>query len=161
MRVLRRPGSRRLVRFPQGVTARLTDEQHGRAEPEPDDRDPEEEWRRAKTGRFGDEPGQECHAGDGDVARSLVQAEREPAVPRTDEVDLHQDGGRPRQALVDPEQDIRGDDPRPIRGQDQHERDRNPDEPACNEDGLPPDAIGQRSCDEIRDGLGQAECDQE
>ena len=143
------------------MTARLADEQDGCPEPEPDDRDPEEERRRAKTGRFGDEPGQERHAGDGDIARRLVQAKGEPAVPRTDEVDLHQDGGRPRQALVDPEEDVRGDDPGPVRRQDQHERDRHPDEPAGNENGLPPDAIGQRSGDEIRDGLGQAECDQE
>ena len=139
----------------------LADEQDGGAQPEPDDRDPEEERSRAKTGRFGDEPGQERDSGDGDVAGRLVEAEGEPAVSRTDEVDLHQDRGRPCQTLVDPEKHVRRDDPGPVRGQDQQERDGHPDEPAGHENGLPSDAVGQRSRDQVRDRLGQAECDQE
>ena len=122
---------------------------------------PEEERRRAEAGRLGDQPGQEGDDGHGEVARRLVQPEGKAPVPRTDEVDLHQHGRRPGQALVDPEQDVGRDDPTPVGRQDQQERDGQTDEPAGDQDRLPPDAIRQRSGDEVGDRLGQAERDEE
>ena len=123
---------------------------------------PEEERRRAKAGRLGDQPGQERRRGPrrGSPAASFSPRAR-PAVPRPDEVDLHQDRRRPGQALVDPEQDVGRDDPAPVGRQDQQERDGQTDEPAGDQDRLPPDAIGQRAGDEVGDRLGQAERDEE
>ena len=61
--------------------------------------------------------------GDAAVAGGLVEPEREAASARADEVDLHHDGHRPREALVDAEQDVGGDDPRPARRRRDQERD--------------------------------------
>lgn len=52
---------------------------------------------------------------DGGVAGGVVQAGGEAASGRADEVDLHIDGHRPGQALVQAEQDVGGDDPAPGR----------------------------------------------
>ena len=67
---------------------------------------------------------------DAAVAGRLVEAEREAAALGTDEVDLHHDRHRPRQALVDAEQDVGGDDPAPARGDGDQQRDGQRDRPA-------------------------------
>ena len=54
--------------------------------------------------------------GDAEVAGRLVQAEREAASGRAGEVDLHHDGHRPGQPLVDAEQHVGGDDEPPADG---------------------------------------------
>ena len=58
-----------------------------------------------------------CRGGDrhAAIAGSLVQPERQPPLPRPDEVDLHDHRHRPCEALVDPEQRVRGHDPGPAR----------------------------------------------
>ena len=148
-------------RLELGVTARLANEQDRRPKPEAGDGDAQEERRRAETGRFGDQPGQEGDDGHGEVARCLVQPEGQAPVPWPDEVDLHQHRRRPGQALVDPEQDVGGHDPAPVGRMDQQERDGQTDEPPGDQDRLPSEAIRHRAGDEIGDGLGQAERDEE
>src|SRR6266542_4258245 len=60
-------------------------------------------------------------AGDGEVAGGLVETHGQAAAVRAGEVDFHDDGGGPGQALVDAEQDVGGDDPGPRRRPDDHE----------------------------------------
>ena len=97
--------------------------------------------------------------GDGEVAGGLVEAHGQAAAGRADEVDLHDDGGGPGQALVDAEQDVGGDDPAPGRCPDQHERDGQADQPAGDQDGFAAVAVGQGAGEEVGDGLGDAERD--
>src|SRR5690349_11236815 len=52
--------------------------------------------------------------GDSSVASELVQPHREAPALRSHEVDLHDDGHRPREPLVDAEERVRPDDPPPV-----------------------------------------------
>ena len=74
--------------------------------------------------------GREGRGGDAEVAGRLVQTEREPAPLRPGQVDLHHDGHRPGEALVDAEQEVRGDDEPPGRCERDQQRDRQGDEPS-------------------------------
>ncbi len=108
------------------------------------------------------QPGRERREGDRAVAGGLVEAHREAAPRGTDEVDLHDHRRRPGQPLVHAEQDVGGDDPGPVRGPDDQERDGQPDQPAGDEDGLAaerdrPGAPATR----LVTALVDAECDDE
>ena len=72
---------------------------------------------RAQPGVGGDQAGEVGGEGDGEVAGGLVQAHGQPAALRAGEVDLHDHRGRPAQPLVDPEQDVGGDDPAQVGAQ--------------------------------------------
>ena len=61
----------------------------------------------------GDEAGRERGERDRAVAGGFVEAHREAAPGGADEVDLHDDRGRPGQSLVDAEQHVGEDDPAP------------------------------------------------
>ena len=74
-----------------------------------------------------------------------------------DQVDLHDDGGGPGQALVDAEQHVGGDDPSPGRGPDQQQRHGKADQPARDEDGFAAEAVGQGAGEVVGGGLGDAE----
>src|SRR5712691_4176936 len=54
----------------------------------------------------------------GQVAGGFVQAEGKPPSPRSDEVDLHIDRGRPGEALIQAEEHVRKYDPAPGRCED-------------------------------------------
>ena len=100
-----RHGSGRRVRMLEGhVPARLAHEQDRDAQAHARDRQAEEERLGPKTGLGGDIARGEGGQGDRDVARRLVQPQRQAASSRPDEVHLHDHGARPGQTLVDPEQ---------------------------------------------------------
>src|ERR1700720_3516605 len=92
--------------------------------------DPEVEGLRPQAIAFGKIAGEEGRDADGEISGKLVQAYRKPARLRTDEVDLHDDGHRPGKALVDAQKRIRRDHPLPARSPGDHERNRQPNEPA-------------------------------
>ena len=98
---------------------------------------------------------------DAAVAGGLVQPEREAAALGTDEVDLHHDGHRPGEALVDAEQDVGGDDPAPARrDRDQH-RHRQRHRPAGDQQPPPAGALRERTGAEVGQRLDQPEGDDE
>ena len=89
-------------------------------------------------------------SGDRAVAGGLVEAHREAAPGRTDEVDLHDHRRRPGQALVDAEQHVRRDHPAPGRRPDEQERNRQADQPAGDQDRLAAEAVGEGAGGEVR-----------
>ena len=56
---------------------------------------------RAQPVPRGEIAGEEGGDADGEIARELVEPDREAARLRSDEIDLHDDGHRPGEALVD------------------------------------------------------------
>ena len=88
------------------------------------------------------EPGGERDAA---VAGGLVEPEREAAALRADEVDLHDDGHRPGQALVDAEQDVGGDDPGPARRDGDQQRHGQRDRPAGDQQPPAPEPLRERA----------------
>jgi hypothetical protein len=64
---------------------------------------------------------------DSKIAGELVDAHCKTASLRTDEIDLHDHGHRPAEALIDPEQHVGEDDPAPCRGEHQEKGHRNRD----------------------------------
>ena len=117
-----------------------------------------QEERPGSQSRLGGEPARrERGQGHGAIAGRLVDAGRETPPHGSDEVDLHDHRRRPGQPLVEPEEHVRGDDPGPRRGDDEEQRDRQPDEPARDEDPLPPVSVGERAGHEVGEGLRHAE----
>ena len=98
---------------------------------------------------------------DAAVAGGLVEPEREAAPPRTDEVDLHDHGHGPRQALVDAQQHVRGDDPAPARRRGDQQRDGEREHPAGDQQPAPPEPGGEAAGAQVRERLGQPERDDE
>ena len=98
---------------------------------------------------------------DAEVAGRLVQPEGEAAAGRPGEVDLHDDGHGPGEALVDAEQDVGRDDEAPRRREADEQRHRQRHEPAEHEQPLAADAVGERAGPEVGDGLREAEGDDE
>ena len=105
----------------------------------------------------GERAGREGGGSDAEIPRRLVEAEREAAPRRAGQVDLHDDGHRPGETLVDAEQHVGGDDERPRRRKADEHRDRHGDEPAEYQQPLASDAIGERPGSEVRDRLGETE----
>jgi hypothetical protein len=98
---------------------------------------------------------------DAAVARGLVEAERQPAAPRANQVDLHHHGHGPRQALVDAQQDVGRDDPAPARRHGDQQRDGQRHGPAGDQQAPPSGALRERSRAEVRERLGETEGDDE
>jgi hypothetical protein len=124
-------------------------------------REPEHEGRRPQACPIGDEPGDECHHRHRTIARRLVQAEREPALPRADQIDLHDHRDRPGEPLVDTKEDVGEDHPLPRGCPDQQQRHGYADDPARDQDGPPTVPIGQHARSQVRQRLRDAERDQE
>ena len=97
----------------------------------------------------------------GEIACEFIEAHGKAARFGADKVDFHDDRHRPGEALIDAEQRVGGDDPAPARRPDDHEWDRQPDEPAEHEHMLAALDIGKMSGDQIGDGLDDAEADDE
>ena len=143
------------------MCARLADEKGRQAKPDPGVGDAEEERSRTEAvARRKETRGERCRS-DGTVAGRFVETHGEPPAGRPGEVDLHDDRGRPGEPLVDAQEDVREHHPRPGRRPDEEKRHRHPDEPAGDEDGLAAEAIGQRSCDEVRRCLHRTEGEDE
>jgi hypothetical protein len=102
-----------------------------------------------------------CRDRDSAVASGLVEAEGKPAALWADEVDLHDDGHRPGEALVDAEQGVGGDDPGPAGGDGDQQRHRQGDRPTEDQQPSSPEPLGSDACGEVGERLGEAEGDDE
>jgi hypothetical protein len=131
--------------------------EHGQGQPGDDVADAEQFRGRAQPEPGGQVSGGQRGDSDAEVAGGLVDAEREAAAAGADQVDLHVDRHRPGQALVDAQQDVGGDHPGPAGAVGEHERHRQADDPARDQDGLARVTRGDRAADGVRDGLGEAE----
>ena len=101
-----------------------------------------------------------CSEGGGrdpQIPSSFVQSECESAPARAGEVDLHHDGHRPSQTLVDAEQEIRDDDEPPRHGKPDQDGHRQCDQPADHEQSFAADALGEVASGEIGERLGGTE----
>ena len=99
--------------FQLGVAAGLADEHRGEAQGDQRIRQAEQERRGPQTVVGGEVAGQERGERDGAVAGGLVESHGQAALAGADEVDLHDDGGRPGQALIDAQQHVGRDHPAP------------------------------------------------
>src|SRR5579864_1021531 len=113
-----------------GVAAGFLDGGGGQAQAEGDVSGAEQERGRAQPVGGGQVPGGQRGDGDGAVPGGLVQAHGQAAAGGARQVDLHDHGGGPGQALVDAEQHVGEDDPSPAGPEGQQERDGYPDEPS-------------------------------
>ncbi len=123
--------------------------------------EPQHERRGSEAGPIGDDARQERGYRHRRVAGRLVQPKGEPAAAGPHEVDLHHHRHGPRQPLVDPEEDIRDDDPFPTRRPDEDEWYRHTDQPARNEDRAATEGVREQSSGEVRQCLGDPEGDEE
>ena len=98
---------------------------------------------------------------DAAVAGRLIEPEREAAPLGPDEVDLHDHGHRPRQALVDTEQDVGGDDPAPARRDGDQQRDGQRDRPAGDQQTPAAEPLREYAGAEVGERLREAEGDDE
>jgi hypothetical protein len=105
--------------------------------------------------------GRESRGGNAQVARRFVEPECEPAAERADEIDLHHDGHRPREPLIQAEEDVGQDDDPPARRERDQSGNGKRHEPAEDEEPLPADAPGEAAGGEVRERLGDAEGDDE
>jgi hypothetical protein len=140
---------------------RVAHEQHGDQERRERDDGGEDDEHVAGRIVGGKPPGQAGGEGYAAVAGGLVEAEREAAAARADEVDLHDHGHGPGEALVGAEQDVGGDDPRPARRDGDQQRDRQRERPARDQQTPAAEALGQRSGTEVGQRLGEPEGDDE
>ena len=99
--------------------------------------------------------------GDAAVAGRLVEPEGQAAALWADEVDLHDDGHRPGQPLVDAEQGVGGDDPGPARRDRDQQRHGQRDRPAEDQQPSAPEPLGADPGGEVGERLGEAEGDDE
>ena len=99
--------------FQLGVAAGLADEHRAQAQGNQRIRQAEQKRRGPQTVMGGEVAGQQRGERDGAVAGGLVEAHGQAALAGADEVDFHDDGGRPGQALVDAQQHVGGDHPSP------------------------------------------------
>src|SRR5579883_3212962 len=140
-----------------GVAPCLPDGEGGQAEGEGGVGGAEQERDGPQSRVCGDGAGGQGGGGQGEVAGGLVEAHGQAAAAGSDQVDLHDDGGGPGQALVDAEQHVREHDPAPRGSVDQQCGHGQCDQPAGDEHGLAPVAVGQGAGEEVGDRLGRAE----
>ena len=96
-------GARRLRcrgRFEVRVETRLSHEQNGDSEADNGDDNPKIEGLWAQRAMRGDVARDPRHHPHGEIARELVQPQGEAPALRSNQIDLHDDGHRPRHRLV-------------------------------------------------------------
>jgi hypothetical protein len=93
----------------------------------------------------------------GEVTRELVQAHGETAALRADQVDLHDDGRRPCEALARAEQHVGEEHPVPGRRPHQQEGYGHGHQPARHQHRLASDAVGEPAREVVREGLHDPE----
>jgi hypothetical protein len=139
------------------VTRRVSHEEHREGETQcGHDRraDPD---RRPRGDGGGRDSGREGGDGDSQVSGGLVQAERETSPDGADEIDLHDDGHRPGEALSGTEEEIGGDDRLPRRSERDQRSNGEHEHPPGDEDTLSPPSFGERAGEKIRESLRGAE----
>src|SRR4029450_5484274 len=102
-----------------------------------------------------------CGSRQGEVSGELVQAHREPTPRRSDEVDLHDHGRRPREPLTDTQKPIRDEHPRPRWRPHEEEWYWDGHEPPAYKDLSAPNAIGESSSQVVGNCLRRAKHDDE
>jgi len=95
------------------------------------------------------------------VAGRLVEPHGEAPAIRTDEVNLHDNGHRPAQPLIDAEEHIGRGDPAPGWRPHTHERDRKAEEPSRDQQAFPAGHLGVPTRHEVGQGLHDPEADEE
>jgi len=95
----------------------------------------------------GEVAGQECRHADREIAGELVEADRQAARFRSDEINLHDHRHRPGEPLIDAEQGVGGDHPFPAWRPHEHERDGQTEQPTEHQHALPPPHIGKLPLD--------------
>ena len=109
----------------------------------------------------GESAGGESGGCDAQVTGRLVQPERQAAAPGPGQVDLHHDGHRPGEPLVDAEQQVGADDVPPRGGKANEERDRQRHQPADHQQALTADPFREVAGGEVGKCLRSAERDDE
>jgi hypothetical protein len=143
--------------FGFGVVMGFADRQDGQSQADGDERGAEQERPGAQPVGCGDVAGGQGGDCDAEVAGGFVQAHGQAAAFWADEVHFHHHGGGPGQALADAQDDVGGDDPAPVRGEDQQQRDGQGDEPAGDQDGFAAVAVREGPGEVVGRGLGQTE----
>ena len=147
--------------FQPHVLARVAHQEDREHRPEDRVADAEIDRNRTQPVAAREIAGQESGDADGEIAGELVEADRQAAALRPDEIDLHDHRHRPGKALADAEQCVGGDDPVPARRPDDHERYRQAEQPAEDQDALAAPFIGKLPGDEVGEGFHHAEADDE
>ena len=99
--------------FQLGVAAGFADEHRAQAEGDQRIGQAEQERCGAQSVVGGEVAGQQRGERDRAVAGGFVETHGQAALAGSDEVDLHDDGGRPGQALIDAQQHVGRDHPSP------------------------------------------------
>jgi hypothetical protein len=106
-------------------------------------------------------PGEEREEADAGVPGEFVDASREATPVGGHQVDHHVHRHRPGERLIDAQQHVRSDHPRPRWRPDQQQRHRQPEQPADPEHLPAPDAVGPGASEQVGDGFGDPEADDE
>ena len=143
------------------VIAGVPDEADGDEQPDDSDasRPDPHDGTRGERRREGSR--RERRPGHSEVTGRLVEAQRETPPRRPGEIDLHHDGHRPRESLVDAEEHVGGDHEPPGRRQSDQQRHRQREEPSDHEQPPAAEPLGQASGDEVGERLGQPEGEHE
>src|SRR5688500_17600156 len=104
-----------------------------------------------------DEARSERATSDRKVSREFVQAHRKTPPLGTGQVDLHDDGRGPGEALTHTEQSVRNEHPCPARRPHEQERNGHREEPAGYEHVFTAKAIGKPASEIVRERLRYAE----
>ncbi len=91
------------------------------------------------------------------ITGKFIQAHGQAALFLAHEIDFHHHGARPREALIEAEQNIRRDNPIPTRRVHEHERHGHAEEPAEHEQSFSAETIRQRAGEIIRERFDEAE----
>ncbi|MFB7116263.1 hypothetical protein [Streptomyces sp. NPDC056291] len=126
-----------------------------------DEHDVDQFGDRAQAVGSGEVAGQQRGDADRGVSGGRVQPGRQPPALRPDQVDLHVHRHRSGQALIQAQQNVRGDDQAPGRRPGEDEWDEDAEDPAGHEDLLATEAGGQGAGGEVGERLGDTEGDDE
>ena len=138
------------------VALGLTDNKPRQQKPDQRERDTQVERLRAQPVYRCDVTGRERGERHRPVAGKFIQAHCEPAPLGPCEVNLHDDGGRPSETLAHAQEHVGDQDPVPRRRPHENERDRNRDEPAAHQNGLPTHGVREATGEIVGDRLYDA-----
>ena len=147
--------------FVIGMMRRLANQQDRQQQPAHDEADAEIKRLRPQSPDAGGIAGRERRSRHREIPCKLVQAHRQSAALRPREIDLHDHGRGPGEALADAEQQIGKQNPGPGRRPHQDEWHGHRNEPARDEDQLAADSVRQMPRKIIGERLADAEDDDE
>src|SRR5215472_804550 len=143
------------------MVACVADQKDGKCEAEDRVTDAEIEWCGPQAVMGGDVAGEKsCHAYS-KVASEFIEANSQTARFGAYQIDLHDNGHRPCEALIDAEQRVGSNNPFPTWCPHHHERHRQSEQPADNEHALPAPNVGKMAGHKIGKRLDDAKTDNE